>query len=91
MGDYFRELKGEVMEWLFGAAPPEVRATLPSFKTPRFTRTMSQWLNHLIEKGFHLERVEEPWPSDETAGECPAIQDAQVVAYFLHVRVRKPE
>ncbi len=78
------------MEWLFGATPPEVREGLPKFKVPRFTRTLSQWLNLLIETGFLLERVEEPRPSDETVRECPDIQDAQVVAYFLHIRVRKP-
>jgi hypothetical protein len=44
----------------------------------------------IIEAGFLLERVEEPRPSDETVRECPDVQDAQVVAYFLHVRARKP-
>ena len=37
-----------------------------------------------------LERVAEPRPSDETVRACPDMQDAQVVAYFLHLRVRKP-
>jgi SAM-dependent methyltransferase len=90
VGDYFRDLDGEVTEWLFGAAPPEVKQGLPKFKTPRFTRTMSHWLNLLIDTGVRLERVEEPRPSDETVSACPDMQDAQVVAYFLHVRVRKP-
>ena len=27
---------------------------------------------------------------DETVRACPNLQDAQVVAYFLHLRVRKP-
>jgi SAM-dependent methyltransferase len=90
VGDYFRNLQGEVTEWLFGAAPPQLREGLPKFKIPRFTRTISQWLNLLIEKGFLLERIEEPQPSDRTVCECPDIQDAQVVAYFLHIRVRKP-
>jgi hypothetical protein len=61
------------------------------FKTPRFTRTLSQWLNLLLGTGFLVERIGEPRPSDETVRECPNIQDAQVVAYFLHVRVRKPK
>ena len=91
VGDYFRNLQGEIEEWLFGAAPPEVREGLAKFRIPRFTRTVSQWLNLLIETGFRLERVEEPCPSDETVRECPDMQDAQVVAYFLHIRARKPE
>ncbi len=90
VGDYFRNLDGEVSEWLFSAAPPEVRQGLRPFRTPRFTRTLSQWLNLLVETGFVLERVEEPRPSDEAVRACPRIQGAQVVAYFLHLRARKP-
>ncbi|MFL6273569.1 MAG: class I SAM-dependent methyltransferase [Blastocatellia bacterium] len=90
VGDYFRNLEGEIDEWLFRSAPPHVKQGLPKFKIPRFTRTFSQWLNLLINTGFLLERVEEPRPDDETVRACPALQDAQVVAYFLHLRVRKP-
>lgn len=90
VGDYFRNLEGDIVEWLFSAAPPQARKGLPQFKVPRFTRTLGQWLNMLIEKGFILERVEEPRPSDESVRECPDIQDAQVVAYFMHIRGRKP-
>ena len=90
VGDYFRNLNGEVDEWLFGAAPEEARAGLSKFKIPRFTRTLSQWLNLLIDTGFTLERLGEPRPDDETVRGCPYVQDAQVVAYYLHLRVRKP-
>jgi len=89
VGDYFRNLDGEISEWLFGAAPPELKQGLPKFKTPRFTRTVSQWLNLLIETGFQLERIEEPRPTDETVRARPDMQDAQIVAYFLHIRGRK--
>jgi ubiquinone/menaquinone biosynthesis C-methylase UbiE len=90
VGDYFRNLNGEITEWLFKAAPPHVKLGLPKFKTPRFTRTLSQWLNLVTDTGFRLERVAEPRPSDETVRACPAVQGGQVVACFLHVRVRKP-
>jgi len=90
VGGYFRNLEGDVTEWLFSAAPPEAKAGLPKFRTPRFTRTLSQWLGLLLERGFVLERIEEPYPSDEAVRACPNIQDAQVVAYFLLVRARKP-
>ncbi len=76
-------------EWIFSAAPPEVKEEMPPFHVPRFTRTLSQWLNLLIETGFSLERIEEPRPDDETVRRCPNIQDAQVVAYFLHIRARR--
>src|SRR5215510_14045485 len=91
VGDYFRNLDGEISEWLFGAAPPEAKLGLPKFKTLRFMRTVSWRLDLLIETGFQLERLEEPRPSDETVRDCPDMQDAQVVAYFLHIRARKPE
>jgi SAM-dependent methyltransferase len=90
IGDYFRNVDGDVDEWLFSAAPPEATAGLPKFKTPRFTRTLSQWLNLLFDLGFRLERLAEPRPTDETVKICPGVQDAQVVSYFLHVRARKP-
>jgi ubiquinone/menaquinone biosynthesis C-methylase UbiE len=91
VGDYFRTLDGAIAEWLFGAAPPHVTQGLPRFKIPRFTRTMSQWLNLLIDTGFVLERMEEPRPSDATVLNCPELQDTQIVAYFLHIRARKPK
>jgi SAM-dependent methyltransferase len=89
VGDYFRNLEGDVTEWLFSAAPAEAKAGLREFRVPRFTRTLSQWVNLVIDAGFRLERLAEPRPSDETIRECPALQDAQVVSYFLHVRARK--
>jgi ubiquinone/menaquinone biosynthesis C-methylase UbiE len=89
VGDYFKRLEGEMDEWLFTAAPPQVKQGLPKFKIPRFTRTLSEWLNLLIGTGFLLERMAEPRPNDETVLACPDVQDAQVVPYFLHIRVRK--
>jgi hypothetical protein len=76
--------------WIVKSAPAELKAGLEKFRTPRFTRTLSQWMNLLVDTGFVIERVDEPRPSDETVRACPAVQDAQVVAYFLYVRVRKP-
>ena len=90
VGDYFRNLHGDIEEWTFNAAPPEVRQSVAKFRVPRFTRTVSQWLNLLLDTGFVLERIEEPCPDDDTVGRYPNVQDAQVVAYFLHVRARKP-
>lgn len=90
VGEYFRRTDGEISEWIFSAAPRDVTAGMRKFQIPRFTRTLSEWLNLLIQTGFVIERVEEPRPTDEAVRACPDIQDAQVVAYFLHIRVRKP-
>lgn len=90
VGGYFQELRGEIEEWIFGAAPPAVKAPFPRFRIPRFTRTLSSWVNLLLKSGFVIERLGEPCPSDEDVRACPHVQDAQVVPYFLHARLRKP-
>jgi SAM-dependent methyltransferase len=89
VGDYFRNQNGDISEWLFSGVPAAMTAALKKFKTPRFTRTLSQWTNLLIDSGFAIERLSEPRPDEETVQKCPALQDAQVVAYFLHIRARK--
>ncbi len=91
VGNYFQGSAGEIDEWLFKAAPAQVKQGMRKFTIPRFRRTLSVWLNLLIEAGFHLERVEEPRPTDETVRSFPGLQDAQVVSYFLHMRVRRME
>jgi len=90
IGGYFHELRGDPTEWIFSAAPPKEKARFPKFRVPRFTRTLSSWLNLALDTGFVIERFAEPCPGNETVKTHPSIQDAQVVAYFLHVRVRKP-
>lgn len=90
VGAYFQNLNGQIEEWIFGAAPAALKAELPIFKVPRFTRTLSQWFNALLDTGFVIEHVHEPFPDDATVQRQPYIQDSQVVAYFLHVRCRKP-
>ncbi|MHC5055393.1 MAG: class I SAM-dependent methyltransferase [Planctomycetota bacterium] len=89
-GDYFRELDGEIEEWTFGAAPGEERVKRGKFRVPRFTRTLSSWLNLLVDAGFVIERVAEPFADDEALARCPHLADTRIVAYFLHVRYRKP-
>ncbi len=90
VGDYFVDDSGRVDEWIFGTAPEALRGRLPKFKVPRFHRPLNLWFNLLLATGFTLERIAEPYPSDATVREHPSLQDAQVAAYFLHVRVRKP-
>jgi len=44
----------------------------------------------IINTGFTIELVHEPYPTDEKVKKFPSIQDAQVVAYFLQIMCRKP-
>ena len=89
VGDYFRRLEGNVTEWTFSAAPPQVKANVRHFRIPRFTRPLGAWINMFIDAGFAIERIEEPRPDDDAVRAYPRLQDAQVVAYFLHVRARR--
>jgi SAM-dependent methyltransferase len=89
VGDYFRPLHGQIDEWIFSAAPPDLKAKLPKFRVPRFTRTLSSWMNLLVDAGFVIERLGEPCADEETAKRCPDVADTRIVACFLHVRCRK--
>ncbi|MBN2210417.1 MAG: class I SAM-dependent methyltransferase [Sedimentisphaerales bacterium] len=89
VGEYFRPYRGRVSEWTFTALPEEQRQAVRWFRTPCFYRTLSSWLNLVIKTGFAIEEIGEPTPDDATVAKCHHLQDAQVVAYFLHVRGRK--
>ena len=80
VGRYFENQNGDIDEWTFEAAPEAVRARYAPFRTPRFTRTLSQWLNLLIGNGFVIEEVQEPRPSASAVAEHATLQDATVVA-----------
>ncbi|MFW9875980.1 MAG: class I SAM-dependent methyltransferase [Candidatus Thorarchaeota archaeon] len=88
--NYFKQFNGEIDEWIFGAAPKEISEKMKKFKIPRFTRTLSDWLNLLIEKGFILEEFCEPYADDETLKKYPQEYDSRIIPYFLLIRCRKP-
>lgn len=88
-GDYFRKMNGEIEEYIFGAAPDDLKKALPKFKIPQFTRILSKWLNLLIDTGFVLEQFAEPKADDETIMKFPSLADTQIIAYFLIIRCRK--
>jgi SAM-dependent methyltransferase len=91
VADYFRELDGEICEWMFCHAPAELRETLPKFRIPDFHRTLSFYLNTLAEAGFVLERACEPKASEETAERFPLLADSCLVPLFLIIRARWPK
>ena len=90
VGDYFVDARGRVDEWIFGSAPRADRDRLPKFRVPRFHRPLGEWINLLLAAGFQIEHVAEPRPTSAALSQYPSLQDADVAAYFLHVRVRKP-
>lgn len=88
-GDYFRKLNGEVEEWIFSSAPEHITKNMRKFKIPRFTMTLSEWMNCLIKTGFTIAELCEPYADDELAKKIPEIADTQIVSYFLIIRAVK--
>ena len=91
VGGYFETTNGQISEWIFSNVPDPQKQQWPKFRIPRFHRTLSEWLNQLIASGFVIEAVAEPKADDEIAAQCPTVADTQIVAYFLHIRCRKPQ
>ncbi len=89
LGGYFLRQAGQIDEWSFSSAPAAVRAQWAPFRVPRYTHALSQWLNMLIDAGFSIERIGEPYPDDETLERCPDTSDARIMPYFLQIRVKK--
>ena len=87
--DYFKKYNGELEEWLFGAAPKEITQKMKNFRIPRFTRSLSEWLNLLIETGFTLEHFCEPYAEDDVLKKYPEEDDSRIIPWFLIIRCRK--
>ena len=90
-GDYFKDTKGEISEWIFHQTPPELKKKLKRFRIPGFHRTLSQWLNAVIEAGFVVEHTSEPTASDEAIEKVPHLADTRIIAHYLIVRCCKPK
>ena len=90
LAGYFDPQNGEIEEWIFSAAPAEAREGLAKFRVPRFHRTLSGWMNLIVDSGFAIERLHEPFADEALAAKYPSVRDTRLVGYFLHVRCRKP-
>jgi ubiquinone/menaquinone biosynthesis C-methylase UbiE len=89
LGRYFERMDGRIDRWMFSAAPPATRGQYAPFQIPRYHRTLSEWLNAVLDAGFTIERLAEPYADDDTARRVPQIADTRIAAYYLHVRCRK--
>lgn len=90
VGNYFSGNDGEIEQWIFGNTPQVLQQKTEPFQVPRFHRTLSFWMNSIIQAGYSIEQVNEPCPSDKIIQEKPSLQSGGVVGYFLHIRCRKP-
>jgi ubiquinone/menaquinone biosynthesis C-methylase UbiE len=89
IGRYFDRIDGEIDRWTFSAAPPEARIGHSPFAIPRFHRTLSEWVNAVLDAGLSIERLSEPRADADTACRFPRVEDTRNVAYFLHTLCRK--
>ena len=87
--DYFKQINGEIEEWIFSAAPKEITDNMEKFKVPRFHHTLSEWLNMLIKAGFIFEEFCEPHVEEEVLREHPKEYDSLIAPLFLIIRCRK--
>ncbi len=86
ISEYFNPA-GWVERWRFTDAPPEA----PEFAVPRFDRTLSEYVNGLIDAGFVLRQIEEPRPSEEYCRAHPSQRGwRDHAALFLYFRAEKP-
>ncbi len=78
-----------IERWRFKKAPEPQEAE--PFAVPRFDRTLSFYLNTLIESGFTLSRIGEPRPSEEACRAHPFLRRWREHApLFFYVSARKP-
>jgi SAM-dependent methyltransferase len=90
IGDYFYE--GPLEEdWIFRAAPEELRRNRRPFRIVYARRTLAGWLTAVIRAGLMIDAVAEPCADEETAKRHPEVADTRVAPYFLLVRARRTE
>ena len=90
VGDYFDTTDGRIETFRFENLPEEERQATEPFRVPRFHRTLSGWVELIVEAGLVIERLGEPRVSPAVAKAEPALEDTLVAPIFLHIRARKP-
>ena len=87
IADYFAE--GPITtSWTFKVAG-ELRERHDPFTITAARRTVSSWINLVIDAGLTIERVIEPVASEQTASLHPEVADTRIVPFFLIVRARR--
>jgi SAM-dependent methyltransferase len=86
---YFDATDGRVDTWRFEALPRGERAAAAPFRTPRFHRTLSEWVALLRRAGFAIEEFGEPRAAAGRGGAEAVVSDTRVAPLFLHVRVTR--
>ncbi|MCJ7544545.1 MAG: class I SAM-dependent methyltransferase [Phycisphaerae bacterium] len=76
--------------WFWHHAPADRRPVARPFEIPRFFRTVSEYLNTVIQAGLVLMGLHEPYASDAAIAACPGVADTRIWPYLLVVQARRP-
>jgi len=87
---YFDATDGRIDTFWLTGVPQEERDKTEPFRIPRFHRTLSGWVDLIVEAGLVIERFGEPCVSVELAKTEPALEDTRVAPPFLQIRAIKP-
>lgn len=88
-GNYFSQSEGEICEWIFDGVGEDIVQDKGKFKTAVFRRTLSDWINQVVQAGFKIEKIYEPCPSQEVVDKNSTLEGTRVIPYFLIIRVVK--
>jgi SAM-dependent methyltransferase len=88
---YFDATDGRIDTFWLTNAPQEERENTEPFRVPRFHRTLSGWVDLIVEAGLIIKRFGEPRASMELAAAEPALEDTRVAPLFLHIQAIKPK
>lgn len=86
---YFDNGDGEIEIWKFSTAPQEEQDKVAPFHVPRFHRTLSRWVEMILDAGLAIEKFAEPTASEELAAKIPGLEDTRQFPLTLIVRARK--
>jgi len=86
--DYFQS-KNEISKWMFDGVDPQSLGEQKFFETTFVKRTLSVWINALLECGFIIEKIHEPKPSTQALRDYPTIYGSSIVPFFLIIRCVK--
>jgi SAM-dependent methyltransferase len=88
---YFDATDGRVDSWWFETLPRRERARVAPFRTPRFHRTLSEWVALVRGAGLAIEEFNEPRAGPGRGAAEAVVSDTRVAPIFLHVRATRPE
>jgi len=86
---HYFDTRPRLEHWRFSKGP--IPEDTPKFVVPFYPRTLSQYVNGLVEAGFILRRVEEPRPSEAACREHPWLRRwRDHVPCFIYFRAQRP-